>query len=100
MLLEVRGYQVENLISHYHRSGEYSYYKLGNNPHEEELLQLVIPHGSWFSSGVSVANSYSLIGCTVSPGFDFSDFTMESRQELIKLFPQHQAVIEKYTHHS
>ena len=80
--------------------GKYYYYKLGNNPLENQLLQLVIPHGSWFASGVSAPNSYSLIGCTVSPGFDFSDFSMASQQELIQLFPEHQAVIEKYTHNN
>ena len=79
------------------RQGDYHYYKLGNNPFEDEVLQLVIPHGTWFASGVNVPNSCSLIGCTVSPGFDFSDFTMSPRSQLIDLFPQHKAIIEQYT---
>ncbi len=32
--------------------GEYSYIKLGNNPDNDEVLQLMIPHGSWFASAV------------------------------------------------
>ena len=77
--------------------GEYSYYKLGNNPNNDEELQLVIPHGSWFASAVSEKNSYSLIGCTVSPGFDFNDFVLPTQEELINLYPQHQEIIKQFT---
>ena len=30
---------------------------------------------------------YALVGCTVAPGFDFADFEMASRGELLGRFP-------------
>lgn len=77
--------------------GIYSHLKLGNNPDNNEVLQLVIPQSTWFASNVSKEESYSLIGCTVSPGFDFNDFTLGEKQQLINLYPQHQQIIEQLT---
>jgi predicted cupin superfamily sugar epimerase len=37
------------------------------------------------------------VGCTVAPGFDFADFEMPARQELVSLYPQHKAIIEQLT---
>lgn len=62
--------------------GDYQLIKLGNNPEENEVLQLVIPQNSWFAAAVSQPNSYSLIGCTVAPGFDFNDFTLGKKRRL------------------
>lgn len=36
---------------------------------------------------------YTLVGCTVAPGFDFRDFRMPARAELIAEVPQHREVI-------
>ena len=91
-------YSGSSLVVHIITSqGDYQAIKLGNNPEKNEVLQLVIPHHCWFASAVSQPNSYSLIGCTVAPGFDFSDFTLAKKEDLITLFPQHQAIIEKFT---
>jgi predicted cupin superfamily sugar epimerase len=38
------------------------------------------------------------VGCTVSPGFDFEDFELGKRQELIREYPQHKNVITGLTH--
>ncbi|WP_324282412.1 cupin domain-containing protein [Cyanobacterium aponinum UTEX 3221] len=78
--------------------GDYQLIKLGNNPEENEVLQLVIPQNSWFAAAVSQPNSYSLIGCTVAPGFDFNDFTLGKKEDLLKIFPQHQTIIERFTY--
>ena len=77
--------------------GQYSCLKLGNNLVENENPQLVIPHGYWFGSRVSEPNSYSLIGCTVAPGFNFADFILGKRQELLNLYPEHQQIITDLT---
>ncbi|MBL1210745.1 cupin domain-containing protein [Geminocystis sp. GBBB08] len=92
-------YQGSSLIVHLiDNQGEYSQFKLGNNPDNDEVLQLVIPHSYWFASNVSQPNSYSLIGCTVSPGFDFADFTLGNQEELTTLYPSLTDVIIKLTH--
>jgi predicted cupin superfamily sugar epimerase len=43
-------------------------------------------------------SSYGLVGCTVAPGFDFRDFEMAKRSQLIEQFPQHRKVISEMTY--
>jgi predicted cupin superfamily sugar epimerase len=40
---------------------------------------------------------FALVGCTVAPGFDFCDFELGKREELVRLFPQHRDWIERLT---
>ena len=47
---------------------------LGKNVSSKEKLHVVVPAGSWFS--MTSSGLYSLIGCTVSPGFSYSDFEL------------------------
>jgi predicted cupin superfamily sugar epimerase len=58
-----------------------------------------VPGGCWFAGEVVEPDSFSLIGCTVSPGFDFDDFELKSRSELTALFPDLKEVIAGLTHH-
>jgi predicted cupin superfamily sugar epimerase len=78
-------------------SGAYTQHLIGRELAKGETPQLVVPAGCWFAAEVEGQNIYSLVGCTVSPGFDFRDFEMISRQELISLFPSHKQIISKLT---
>ena len=42
-------------------------------------------------------SSFSLIGCTVAPGFDFEDFEIGEREELISKFPKLKDLIKDFT---
>lgn len=75
--------------------GQYSQYRIGKNLVKGELLHAVVPHGSWFGGTVDEPDSFSLVGCIVAPGFDFDDFELAKREELIRQFPQHKSLIEK-----
>jgi predicted cupin superfamily sugar epimerase len=77
--------------------GKYSAVKLGSNPEKGEVFQFTIPHDTWFAASVNEPDSYTLVGCTVAPGFHYDDFELGKREELIKLFPQHEGVIRKFT---
>ena len=55
----------------------------------------MVPGGCWFAAEVINKNSYSLVGCTVSPGFNFKDFELKSRNELVSLFPDKEELISK-----
>ncbi|MAN27098.1 MULTISPECIES: cupin domain-containing protein [Mesonia] len=79
--------------------GELSEVIIGNDIENGELPQFVVPKHYWFAAKVIQPESYALTGCTVAPGFDFKDFTLPTRQELIDKFPQHQDLITKFTHH-
>ena len=80
-------------------TGIYTEQIIGKNISNGELPQFVVPGGYWFASEVLHKNSYALTGCTVSPGFSFEDFELKSQKELTVLFPSHESVIAKLTHH-
>ncbi len=77
--------------------GTYSEVLIGKDLNNNEYPQFVVPGGHWFAAEVSGKNAFSLAGCTVSPGFDFADFNMPSRDELLALYPQHADVVQKLT---
>jgi uncharacterized protein len=71
--------------------------KLGLNIDKGELPQVVVEAGKWFGAQVNKSNTYCLAGCTVSPGFDFDDFELGERKNLLKLFPDYQDIIIQLT---
>ena len=77
--------------------GKYSTVEIGNDLEAGQVPQLVVPGGIWFGAHVKDENAYSLIGCTVSPGFDFNDFELAERNTLLKTFPQHKEIILRLT---
>ena len=81
--------------------GNYSAIRLGRNTQAGESLVVVVQAGQLFGATVDVdpgaSCSYSLVGCTVAPGFEFADFEMPSRRELLEQYPQHRQLIEQLT---
>jgi len=90
--------------------------QLGLNAEKGELPQFIIKAGSWFAAALAIQNPkskipnyqpqtgplvagkyYALIGCTVTPGFDFADFEIGNRLKLRRKFPKHGALINKLT---
>lgn len=78
-----------------HPDGELQIIKLGNQTDRGEVFQFVVPAGAWFASQPAPGSTYSFVGCTVSPGFDFEDFELAKKSELIEIFPDHSGIIEK-----
>jgi predicted cupin superfamily sugar epimerase len=79
------------------QDGVYTKTIIGRDFDLGQVPQFVVPGGSWFAAMVINPDDYSLIGCTVSPGFDFRDFELPSRNDLISKFPQHKEIISKLT---
>ena len=77
--------------------GEHRAVKLGQAIRAGETLQAVVPAGCWFGAEVSGPGPYSLVGCTVSPGFDFADFELGERAELLRSYPAYEEVIRRLT---
>lgn len=71
--------------------------KLGPRFDHGETFKAVVPHGAWFGAKVSDPDSFALVGCTVSPGFDFEDFELAEREKLLAEFPQHEELIKMLT---
>lgn len=58
-------------------------------------FQYAVKAGNWFASYSK--GEVSLVGCTVSPGFDFSDFELAEYKHLAKQYPEHEEIIKKLT---
>lgn len=72
-------------------------HRLGLDVEKGQQPQIMVPAGSIFGSAVDEENSYSLVGCMVAFGFDFRDFKLFSRKELLKAYPQHEEIIIRLT---
>jgi len=79
------------------RAGKLKENILGLNVEKGESPVVVIEAGNWFCAELAETNSFTLAGCTVSPGFDFDDFELANKSELSERFPQHKEFIEKFT---
>ena len=79
------------------KAGDYSAVRLGRNIEQGEVLQFTVPHSTWFAAEVEKQGSFALLGCTVSPGFDFEDFEIGKREELCRLYPLLKKTIIKLT---
>lgn len=100
--------------------GQFSEIRLGSNPEAGEVFQAVVKAGCWFASQLAsrtelgqnahresaqqnkfhpdnAPSQFSLAGCTVAPGFDFADFEIAKRDDLVLLYPEHQALITSLT---
>ncbi len=71
--------------------------RLGSDAEAGEVFQAVVPAGAWFGSKPAAGSSYSLVGCTVAPGFDFDGFELAERETMLAEFAQHRAIIEMLT---
>lgn len=70
---------------------------LGNDPTNGESFYALIKKGQWFAAKTNHPDSFTLVGCTVAPGFEFDDFELANRRELINQFPQHKNLITRLT---
>lgn len=77
-------------------SGFHAVHRLGADLAAGELPQLVVRAGVW-QAAVPVGERYALCGCTVAPGFDFLDFELPQRDDMMRAFPLLSSVIERLT---
>ncbi len=75
--------------------GKLEVIKLGAHPDKGEKFQHVVKAGCWFASKPALPDTFSLVGCTVAPGFDFEDFELAHAKELTGLFPEHKNIIKQ-----
>lgn len=69
-------------------------HRLGNAvTHPGAVFQAVVPAGLWFAAECADPATFALAGCTVAPGFEFSDFEMADTHALLAHHPQHRDTI-------
>ncbi|MBV6303427.1 cupin domain-containing protein [Candidimonas humi] len=57
--------------------------------------QVVVPAGSWFAAELLEPQGYALVGCTVAPGFEFSEFELAEVAALLADHPDHADLIRR-----
>jgi hypothetical protein len=76
--------------------GALTVHRLGNAlEHADCVFQAVVASGKWFAAQCDDTASVALVGCTVAPGFEFSEFEIADVNALLRDYPQHRDLIEK-----
>lgn len=78
------GYPLEvHMLDH----NGHSVIELGSDLQAGQQLQAVVPADTWFAATPKQGSAFSLVGCTVSPGFDFQDFELARASQIEQLVP-------------
>ena len=70
---------------------------IGNDLGSEARPQVVVERGVWQGSRLVAGGQWALLGCSVSPGFEFEDYEEGSRAELSAVWPEWATLIESLT---
>jgi len=70
---------------------------MGDDLDAGQVFQATVPAGCWFGASLTAADAFALVGCTLAPGFDFNDFEMGGRPDLLAAFPDQDDVIRLLT---
>jgi predicted cupin superfamily sugar epimerase len=72
-------------------------FTLGPDLAAGQHVQLTVPAGVWQGTQLVDGGKVALLGCTVTPGFDFADYRNASAEELIATWPVEAGRIRKLT---
>jgi uncharacterized protein len=78
-------------------SGALSRFVLGSDILNNQSPQVVAPKGIWQASKLMAGGRWALMGTTVAPGFEFEDFELADRNQMLKQFPQLSQYVLNYT---
>lgn len=78
--------------------GRSALFTLGPDLAAGQHVQLVVPAGVWQGTRLVGSGKLALLGCTVSPGFDYADYESGHYAELSASWPSHSALISQLTH--
>lgn len=71
--------------------------RLGSDLSAGQQPQLVVPAGIWQGARLVEGGNYALMGTTMAPGYDDSDYDAGTVKGLIGLYPQHADLIRSLT---
>ena len=63
------------------------------------MLQYSVTAGSWFGATPAKGSQFSLVGCTVAPGFSMQNLELGEADELHTLFPSAAHIIKEFCPH-
>ena len=79
------GDAVEMLLLHPDGRGQTIH--LGKDLSAGQSPQVVVPANVWQGSRLLAGGQFALLGCTMSPGFDYADYQHGDRDELLAQYP-------------
>ncbi|HTA40746.1 MAG TPA: cupin domain-containing protein [Candidatus Acidoferrales bacterium] len=80
-----------------HPDGSSETIAIGTNVAAGQRPQVLVPAGMWQGVRVAAGGRYALVGATVTPGFDFADFSLGDRAALRALCPTRAEAIDDLT---
>ncbi|HXT35281.1 MAG TPA: cupin domain-containing protein [Chloroflexota bacterium] len=78
--------------------GSYAVHLLGSDLEAGHQVQFVVPSGVWQGSRILAGGRYALLGTTMAPAYDPSDFELGDRAALIGQYPGIASLITALTH--
>lgn len=69
--------------------------RLGLDWDAGERPQRLVRAGAWFGAEVERPGGWALVGCTVAPGFEFTDLEFADRLALTAAWPAHADIIAR-----
>ena len=76
-------------------------HRLGNAiERSDTVFQAVVPAGAWFAAECIDPQGYALAGCTVAPGFEFSEFELAETAALLAQYADEAELIQRLGRHS
>jgi len=80
-----------------YEDGNSALFTLGQDLMDDHHVQLVVPAGVWQGTRLIGDGQVALLGCTVTPGFDFADYRSGTYAELARKWPKHANQIKALT---
>jgi predicted cupin superfamily sugar epimerase len=77
--------------------GSSAFFTLGQELAAGQHVQLVVPAGVWQGARLIGDGKVALLGCTVTPGFDFADYRSATYDELAGKWPEEAESIKALT---
>jgi predicted cupin superfamily sugar epimerase len=70
---------------------------LGSDVLQGEMPQVIVPAGTWQGSRLVPHGEFALMGTTMAPGFEFTDYEAADRSMLIGRYREYTELITQLT---
>lgn len=74
--------------------GNYTSQELSDQ--ETGVFSFRVEAGIWFAASIPGGIGYTLVSCVVAPGFEFAEFKLANKDQLISLYPQHTQILNQW----
>lgn len=81
-----------------HKNGSSELITMGSDILNNQKPQVSILAGTIFCAKMKKGGEYSLIGATLSPAFDYSDYKEVACSELINKYPEYKEFLQEFRH--